>query len=844
MKNLSSFQKKVFFPLIFLLISILSPVAGFGKTINAPVPPPPPSNDDCSGAIFITPTTTGIYTTYSNSAATPSVGVPAIPAPGCANYIDGDVWFAVIVPLSGHLIFDALAGTMTDGGMAIYSGGCSGLTLLACNDDKAPPGNKMPQIDKLGLPIYVTVYIRFWGKGANNFGTFQLAVVYSPPQPPCFNLGFENDYSGWFATLGQQYDGGAGAGTPVYYPISFNNTANSNFSIANLASGNDPNGGFPQVYSGTKSLKIGNIGTYETYDGASVEQSFTVGTNTNFIYHYAVVLQTGGHPYNQQPFFQIDLFDQYGAPINCAIYSVALPSAVFTQVGSSSTYYKPWTTISVNLSAYINQTVTIKFTISDCSPGAHWGYAYLDCTCQPFDIQTSNDTICAGFNDTLSAPPGALSYLWNTTPAQTTPTIIVNPTTTTTYSCVVTTQGNTPCPSTLTKKIVIDPGFTSSISNNSPICPGDTLKLTCTPPGLTSYRWTGPNGFVDSTQNTFIANVTPANVGNYSVTIKNSRGCSSLLTTPVTLYPLPTIVTTDGSACIGDTATISATGGTNYLWSNGDTTSTTSIAPLATTTYQVKVTDLHGCKDTSSATAVINPLPVIQLSGNTSICLGESSTLTASGGTSYLWDSTLTTAAITVNPTSLTTYHVSVTDGNGCTDTSSISVDVFPLPVPLITQETDTICKGAYTTITASGGTIYNWSSGENTAAIYVRPLLKTVYTVTVSENHNNITCSDVASTVMNVRNCNVIYVPNSFSPAGFNTVFKPIGDIVISKTYQLKIYNRWGQMLFETTNINQGWDGRFNGEYVPSGVYIYYINIDNGYEDPYEKIGTVTVIE
>ncbi|MFZ4401821.1 MAG: gliding motility-associated C-terminal domain-containing protein [Bacteroidales bacterium] len=844
MKNFTSLQKRVFFNVFLILVNIIIPVSGYCHTNSCL---PPPSNDECSGAIFITPTISDLYVTYNNLSSTPSVGIPV---PGCADYIEGDVWFAVIVNLSGHLIFDSKAGTMTDGGMAIYSGSCIGLTLLACNDNKAPtattsgfaPNALMPQIDKIGLPIFDTVYIRFWGKGSNNFGSFQLSVVYSPSQPPCFNLGFENDYYGWFASLGQQYQGATGAGTPVYVPLSFNNTLHPSFNI--VTSGNDVYGGFPKVYSGTKSLLIGDTLLMETYDGASIEQSFTVGENTNFIYHYAIVLQQPPHNYNEQPFFKIDLFDQNGNPISCGIYSVALPNAAFTQSSQGFlVYYKPWTTISINLSAYINQIVAIRFTVSDCSQGGHWGYAYLDCSCEPFEIISSSDTICAGFNDTLYAPPGALSYLW-TPGGDTTQSIVVNPIVSTTYYCNVTTQGNTPCSSTISKTIFIDNDFTSLANSNSPVCPGDTILLSSTPPGMSSYQWTGPNGFIDSIQNTFIPDIAFTDTGAYIVSIKNDRGCYSKDTVRIYLYALPSIITTNGSACIGDTAKLSSAGGISYVWSSGDSVATIYVSPLNTSTYYVKVTDMNGCIDTSSAIAIINSLPVIKFIGNTSICMGDSTMLTASGGVSYLWDNTYASQSITVRPSCLTSYEVIVIDGNGCSDSSDISVNVFPLPVPLITLDADTICKGAYTRIIAEGGTMYHWNTGESTASIIVNPLMETIYTVTISSLINNLVCNKTIDVLQHVRNCNVIYIPNSFSPSGYNTVFKPIGEIVISKTYHFAIYNRWGQMLFETTNINQGWDGRYNGEYVPSGVYIYYLNIDNGYEDAFRKIGSVTVLQ
>jgi len=752
-----------------------------------------------------------------------------------------------MVPLSGHLIIDLKKETMTDAGMAAYIGGCTNLTLLACNDNKGcGPDPNMPQIDIVGLPAYQVVSIRIWGKGATNFGSFLLSVVFSPPQPPCTNLGFEDDYTAWFTTIGQQRDGAAGAGTPFYVPLSFNNTADANLFIE--TSGNDTYGGFPKVYSGNKSLRIGNTATYQTYDGASVEQSFTVGTNTNFIYHYAVVLENPNHGFNEQPFFQIDLYNQNGTPISCGIYSVALPDPLnqfIASPGNPGKFYKPWTTISVNLTAYIGQNVTIKFTASDCSLGAHFGYAYLDCECKPFQITCTNnkDTICAGQSTTLSAPPGANSYLWSPGGA-TTPTITVTPTTTTNYSCVVTTQGNTPCVSApIFKKIYIDTGFAITAGSNSPVCPNDTVFLNSLPAGLSSYHWTGPNGFADSTRNTFRANVTPADTGTYSVTIKNARGCTVVKTTSVGLRALPTIVTANDSVCKFETATISASGGVIYEWSTGDNTAIINVAPLGTTTYQVKVTDQYGCENTSSAKVVIHLQPIIQMSPNTSVCLGSQTTITASGGVSYLWNTnpTDTNSYIVVTPTdSVTTYKVIVTDINECVDSATVNVTTIQLPIPTISNEIDTLCKGSYTTITAGGGSSFLWNTGEVTPSISVRPLTSSVYTVTVK----NIICSKDTSILQLVRNCYVIYVPNAFNPTGYNTIFKPIGEVGEPQTYQFAIYNRWGQLVFQTTDVNQGWDGKFNGEFVPAGAYVYYLLIDNGYEEPYEKIGTVTVIQ
>ncbi len=378
------------------------------------------------------------------------------------------------------------------------------------------------------------------------------------------------------------------------------------------------------------------------------------------------------------------------------------------------------------------------------------------------------------------------------------------------------------------------------------ICAGDTTLLTAVGTSFwpLTYEW---NTLPVITVNNLT--VSPDSTTKYIITVEDNIGCKAKDSVLVTVHPLPVIVTTSDTICIGDTAMLTATAGEitdRYLWSNADTTSSILITPIVTTIYQLKITTQYGCKDTSSATAVVNPLPIVQLTNNKTICFGDQIPLTAGGGKTYLWNPTgETTATITVSPiTSFASYKVIVTDSNLCTDSASVELTSIPIPIPTISKEIDTLCKGAHTIISAGGGTSYLWNTGDVTPSIDVVPLITSVYTVSIINSQNNVVCSKDTSIQQIVRNCNVIYVPNSFSPSGYNTIFKPIGEIVISKTYRFAIYNRWGQMVFETTDIQKGWDGKYNGEYVQSGAYIYYLNIDNGFDDPYEKIGTVTVIQ
>ena len=149
------------------------------------IPPPPPTNDEPCNAIPLTPDVSCNYQTYTNENSSGTTGVPA---PGCSNYAGGDVWFSVVVPQGGGLVFDSQIDVITDGGMALYTGTCGSLNLFACDDDASANG-LMPKIQASGLTPGDTVWVRFWEYGNDNNGAFGLCVTLPPPPPandePC-----------------------------------------------------------------------------------------------------------------------------------------------------------------------------------------------------------------------------------------------------------------------------------------------------------------------------------------------------------------------------------------------------------------------------------------------------------------------------------------------------------------------------------------------------------------------------------------------------------------------------------------------------------------------------------
>lgn len=254
-----------------------------------------------------------------------------------------------------------------------------------------------------------------------------------------------------------------------------------------------------------------------------------------------------------------------------------------------------------------------------------------------------------------------------------------------------------------------------NISANGPLsfCTGGTVELTAT--AATSYLWS--TGAITQSINV-------SNTGSFSVTITNSNGCSntsSVVNTVENSLPVPVIsaggVTT---FCSGGNVTLNASGGSTYLWSTGSTSNSIN----ATTSGTYNFTAFNGSCSAVSGNIVVTvhnlPSANISANGPLSFCNGGSVELTASAANSWLWSNGATTQNITVNSSG--NFAVTLTDANGCSNTSStVSVNVDPLPVPVISASgSTTICAGESVTLFASGGTSYLWSTGSTSSSILV----------------------------------------------------------------------------------------------------------------------------
>ncbi len=270
------------------------------------------------------------------------------------------------------------------------------------------------------------------------------------------------------------------------------------------------------------------------------------------------------------------------------------------------------------------------------------------------------------------------------------------------------------------------------VGSDVSICEGDTTTLTAT--GADSYVWM-PGNFIGES-----IDVSPSNDITYTVTGTFSDGSS--LTDTISVIVNPNIIANAGDdteICQGSTVTLAAEGGSSYQWNTGETTQSIEVSPDTTTTYLVEVFN-NGCSDTDEVVVFVNDIPTANAGDDVVLNEGESTLLTATGGDSYLWSTGATTSSITVSPDSDTTYTVTVTL-NGCESTDQVTVFINA-SVNADAGEDVIICLGSSTILTATGGSSYQWNTGETTQSIEVSPEMTTTYSVEVfnaAENNSDI---------------------------------------------------------------------------------------------------------
>lgn len=623
--------------------------------------------------------------------------------------------------------------------------------------------------------------------------------------PPCTNIDFETgNFTGWTAYEGYNSNSlspltsvvtglkpapnGAFNQPPSTGCSGWGNSGNRH-TIVTSALGNDAYGGFPVTspLAGNHSVLLNNdcTGGY----GSFIEQQFSVSTtNSMLTIAYAIVLEDGGHDSTSQPYFRAEVLDQNGNPIQCLAYDVVINSGGgntgFIKSTSATcgtwcdTYYKPWTVSAFNLSAYIGQNVTVRFTVADCAFSGHYGYAYVDARCGPMSLLTSSPAVCGNKTVTITGPAGMQSYQWavlngqgNIIGSTTNQTLLINQGGH--YQVTVTPVTGSGCAYTIDSIIPGIPISPTAQFVTDTVCFGKTTSFTdlsLPTASVTAWLWDFDNNGTNdaSIQNpTYQYSVTGVQPVKLTIT---AGPCVIDTTIDVLVDTIPKpVISNGGTYCEGKTVALSTSGSPVYSWKGpGTFTSSDSVLIFSpgmaanSGVYSLTVTDPTGCKAIASQTLQFNVNNFATASSSPAVlCAGATISLSSSGGVTYSWTGPGGYTSTQQNPIFVNaafsnsgTYTVVATDANGCISKASTYAQINPVPVASFTP--GITCSGdpmPHTNLSTGQGNTYQWRFSDGASSTQVSPL------------HNYTTPGAVSTTLIatNIFGCKDTAIQNTF---------------------------------------------------------------------------------
>jgi hypothetical protein len=483
----------------------------------------------------------------------------------------------------------------------------------------------------------------------------------------------------------------------------------------------------------------------------------------------------------------------------CPGFSVTVGSTVHSTTGT-------FTDVLVNAGG-CDSTVTTNLTIYSLPT---------------VSANTTASTICAGDPVTLSGS-GAVTYTWAAT-MTVTDNVAFNPTATDTYT-VTGTDANG-CSNTDMTTVTVNP-LPTVVANATATAVCDGTPVTLTGSGATSYTWAATMTVTDNVA------FTPTATDTYTVTGTDANGCTNIDMITVTVNPLPSVVAnaTATTICDGDSVVLTGSGASTYTWAAAMTvTDNVAFAPTATDTYTVTGTDANGCVNTDMITVNVNPVPNVSGTATPSatVCAGSSITLTGNGAVNYTWTGNVTDAVAFV-PASSTTYTVTGTDANGCSNTAEVTVTVNALPTVTATIPQASVCvNDGNLTLTGGSPAGGTWS-GTNVTGSMFDPT--TVGSVTITYSFTDVNgCSATATDNISVDACTGIATISSTN--GIVVYPNPnAGQFTIqlaatpNDAVQVEVTNALGQVVNAFTMSDT--TAEVNISTLENGVY--FIRVING---------------
>jgi gliding motility-associated-like protein len=443
------------------------------------------------------------------------------------------------------------------------------------------------------------------------------------------------------------------------------------------------------------------------------------------------------------------------------------------------------------------------------------------------------------------------------------------------YSVAVTDQNG--CTTSAVVTVAPSNGVVASIlSQTNVLCFGQStgaiyITQTGGNPGYT-YNWLPNFSTSDS-----LAGI-PA--GNYQVNVTDANGCSSSVSITITQPPQLTITATanPSGVCSGTAVQLSATGagGTpayNFSWNPGNLNgSSVNFVPFASGTYTANVTDANGCSVTAQTSVVVYPVPVAAFVSDTTfgcgpLCVNFSDASTVSSPSvisSWNWNfgdgnfSTLQNPSHCYSTAGNYSVQLMATTIDGCANTITLTnyINVFASPEAAFTtnqQNSSDLTTEVFFIDNSTNAISWDWNFGDalnssstlqNPSFTYVDPICYPVRLIVA----NNLGCTDTAMNDVCVVPDVEIFVPNTFTPNGdgTNDVFIPKGDGLTDGNYELMIFDRWGNLIFESHALNDGWDGKVKGSssIAPIDTYVWRLKVKDIKGINHQLIGHVNLIK
>ncbi|PWT71191.1 MAG: hypothetical protein C5B59_18630 [Bacteroidetes bacterium] len=371
------------------------------------------------------------------------------------------------------------------------------------------------------------------------------------------------------------------------------------------------------------------------------------------------------------------------------------------------------------------------------------------------------------------------------------------------------------------------------------ICPTD--KILINPPGqYASYDWEPKYNMMTPTTGDGVI-VFPAIDTIYTLTVKNYAGCKGTGKLAFHIYPTQKpLLGNDTAICYGNHVFFTVNGGVfeSFAWSDGETSRSIDIQSAGS--YSVVATDYNQCQTSDTVSLTVYPLPSVHIAGETIICKDQKTILDAGMGfATYTWQDGSQSEQFMASDTGY--YRVRVTDTHQCANADSVHITDFAQGPRNFLPDDTVICNYGEYLIQANGNfVLYTWNTGESTSSIKVKSA--GMYTLQVEDG---LGCHGTDSIIVTTKDCDALLsFPNAFTPNndGINDVFR-LRYPGRAQNYQLEIFNRWGQLMFRSSDPYAGWNGLYQNQPQPLGTYVWMVKFTDRNGKNQMMKGTVELI-